>query len=163
MNARSHISAQTRICNPSGHMATKRRRIATEHGDALRQLAGSRVSQMSLAEILGKLRASGSGVTVPVNRASVSDAVLRQFDGMSHSETLQLREGGEFCWEMVDPAMLITESVRRDPMVAAAYTRALRESPPSQGPWDIVVGCECCKIELKLYIISRPRPVCTSS
>ncbi len=63
------------------------------------------------------------------------------FDTVSVSETIQLTDGSEFTREYIDPAMLLSETVRRLPSVAATYESAMLEDPPYEArPWHLIVG-----------------------
>jgi hypothetical protein len=64
-----------------------------------------------------------------------------RFASMKATVVLPLIDGGEFSWEFVDPAKLLSEAVANVPDLQELYSRALsvhRCSP--EEPWNIAVG-----------------------
>ena len=113
-----------------------------ETADVLRQLASGRVSGTALSEILRQLKSHRGRIEdLPTSRSAIDSAVLDAFDSISVTVSLQLDDGSELPWEFINPVVLLSETVRRLPLVVAAYQRAMVEHPPApEKPWDLVVG-----------------------
>ena len=123
-------------------MDRKRPRPGESTADILRLLASSRCTGSALSDILRKLKLHSDRIEdLPASRYAIQSAVLDLFDTVSVSETIQLTDGSEFTWEYIDPAMLLSETVRRLPSVAATYESAMLKHPPSEArPWHLIVG-----------------------
>ncbi len=125
-------------------------------GGLLRQeFAGS-----ALIDILRQLRFRGGRIeNLHTSRYSNESVVLDAFDSLSVSETLQLNDGSEFTWEFIDPALHLSETVRRLPLVAATYQRAMTEHPQIvERPWDLIIGQNLCRNCLGLPL-AKGRPM----
>ena len=133
-------------------MDRKRPRASESNADVLRRLASARCSGSALSDILRQLKLHAGRIEdLPKSRYCIESAVLNLFDTVSVSETLQLTDGTEFTWEFVDPALLLSETVRRLPVVAATYQQAMLEHPPSEEhPWDLIVGQTMCRNRIGL-------------
>jgi len=98
--------------------AKRRRRDSAE---LLRRLASVRgVTSTALSDILKTLKAAPAGVSAS-GRTTIGYALNDQFDEFSHVEICTLDDGSEFRWQMIDPSRLLSEVVRRNRTVAAAY------------------------------------------
>lgn len=141
-----------RLCNgslkyrivglPLAIMDRKRRRL--DHVEMLRSLARAGGSSSSgLSSIIAELQANAAIVTeLPSHRSQASRALLEQFDAIKHTIDMPLLDGaGVFSWELLDPALLLAESIRRCPGMAEAYQQACTQRPPSpERPWSLVVA-----------------------
>ena len=105
-------------------MDRKRPRLGESTADILRSLASSRCTGSALANILRKLKLHSDRIEdLPASRYAIQSAVLY------------------LTWEYIDPAMLLSETVRRLPSVAATYEMAMLKHPPSEArPWHLIVG-----------------------
>ncbi len=122
-------------------MERKRRRA--DQAEVLRRLARAGGGSIAgLSNIIAELQRSAVDVAgMPAHRAQVGRSLLQQFDGLKHTIEMPLSGAGEFSWELVDPALLLMESVRRSPALAEAYQRAATLRPPSADrPWSIIVA-----------------------
>ena len=125
-----------------GPMDRKRQRI--ELAELLRRLArAGGGSSTRLSNVIAELKRSTATVAdLPACRSQVERSVLEQFDRMKHTIDMPLASGvGVFEWELLDPALLLTESLRRSPAMCEAYHQAVILRPPSPGqPWNLIVG-----------------------
>ena len=121
-----------------------RKRLRVDRAELLRRIANSGgVSASGLADIIAELHGKPELLSdLHRARQSVGQVLLDQFDRVKQVVTLP-RSGdcGEFHWEFIDPALLLSEVVRSNALVSAAYGEAVRQSRPSpDNPWDFVVG-----------------------
>ena len=58
---------------------------------------------------------------------------------MKHTEEMKRTDGSTFLWELVHPLKMLAQAIEDSPALAALYSRAITEKPPSmQQPWRLI-------------------------
>ena len=85
----------------------------------------SRVSQSSLAAILKKLRGLDLQDDATLGRRDLYRSNKELFDFLKLEIPLELEDGGEWTWPLLDPAKLLTKMIGDNPRLQQAERHSL--------------------------------------